>query len=308
MQIKETMGVSFPGSVERPLSEDVVVLVDGAGLALGVQRASCARVSGVRDGGSGLIASGCLEIPLVESDGEASGILRHTSLGSDTRCALLRRLLRDAARPHVTPIDWLVASNCLAAIAGTLDQAFRPDITVRTEIALDLWAFNADPVELYIALLNFCRNSADAMPDGALIIVAAWNVEPFSAAVRGFVKIIVRRRRGVHDQGGPLAGLLPVLLDKGRGQRHGRRACPDPACRRTKRRGQYREQAGCRHAGAPLPPARARSFDRLQYRRHGDRVHAVIQRPRIPRRSPNGGCADDVAAVNTWRPVQRWSS
>src|ERR1700752_1402123 len=35
MQIKATLGVSFPGSVERPPLEDVVVLVDGAGVALG---------------------------------------------------------------------------------------------------------------------------------------------------------------------------------------------------------------------------------------------------------------------------------
>jgi len=39
MQIKETIGVSFPGSVESPPLQDVVVLVDSAGVALGVQRA-----------------------------------------------------------------------------------------------------------------------------------------------------------------------------------------------------------------------------------------------------------------------------
>jgi hypothetical protein len=38
MQIKETIGVSFPGSVESPPLQDVVVLVDSAGVALGVQR------------------------------------------------------------------------------------------------------------------------------------------------------------------------------------------------------------------------------------------------------------------------------
>jgi hypothetical protein len=55
MQIKETIGVSFPGSVEsRPLED---VAVDSPGVALGAQRAFCARVRGVRDGGSGLIAS-----------------------------------------------------------------------------------------------------------------------------------------------------------------------------------------------------------------------------------------------------------
>ena len=58
MQIKETIGVSFPGSVESPPLEDVVVLVDGAGVALGVQRAFSARVRGVRDGCSDLIVAG----------------------------------------------------------------------------------------------------------------------------------------------------------------------------------------------------------------------------------------------------------
>jgi signal transduction histidine kinase len=250
MQIKETPDVSFPGVVESPPLEDVVVLVDSAGVALGVQRAFSARVRGVRDGGSGLIASRCVEIPVVGSDGEVSGILCHTSPLSDTRgavaaggrereraiaevaqfvvhdinnllavigsglrlleCqsdaayrkaivgkmqeaitrgALLSRQLLDAARPRPKSIDGFVAGSRLAAIAGTLDRALRPDITVRTEIAPDLWAFNADPEELYFALLNLCRNSADAMPGGGVITVASRNVEASSGA--GFVEIVV---------------------------------------------------------------------------------------------------------------------
>jgi signal transduction histidine kinase len=250
MQIKETIGVPFRGSVESPPLEDVVVLVDSAGVALGVQRAFSARVRGVRDGGSGLIASRCVEIPVVGSDGEVSGILCHTSPRSDTRgavaaggrereraiaevaqfvvhdinnllavigsglrlleCqsdaayrkaivgkmqeaitrgALLSRQLLDAARPRPKSIDGFVAGSRLAAIAGTLDRALRPDITVRTEIAPDLWAFNADPEELYFALLNLCRNSADAMPGGGVITVASRNVEASSGA--GFVEIVV---------------------------------------------------------------------------------------------------------------------
>ena len=83
MQIKETIGVSFPGSVESPPLEDVVVLVDSAGVALGVQRAFSARVGDVHDGGSGLIASRYVEIPLVGSDGAVSRILCHTSPRSE---------------------------------------------------------------------------------------------------------------------------------------------------------------------------------------------------------------------------------
>ncbi|MDI4238466.1 hypothetical protein OZ411_37305 [Bradyrhizobium sp. Arg237L] len=45
MHIKETIGVSFPGSVEGLPLEDVVVLVDSAGVALGVQRAFSAPSS-----------------------------------------------------------------------------------------------------------------------------------------------------------------------------------------------------------------------------------------------------------------------
>jgi signal transduction histidine kinase len=106
-----------------------------------------------------------------------------------TRGALLSRQLLDAARPRPKSIDGFVAGSRLAAIAGTLDRALRPDITVRTEIAPDLWAFNADPEELYFALLNLCRNSADAMPGGGVITVASRNVEASSGA--GFVEIVV---------------------------------------------------------------------------------------------------------------------
>ena len=252
MQIKETIGVSFPSSVESQPVEDVVVLVDSAGVALGVQRAFSARVSCVRGRGSGLVASRYVEIPLVGSDGEVSGILYHTSQRSDTqgavavggpagaraigdvaqfvvndinnllavigsglrllecqddaahrkaivskmqhaitRGALLSRQLLDAARPRPESIGGFVAGSRLAALAGTLDQALRPDITVRSDIAPDLWDFDADPEELYFALLNLCRNSADAMPGGGAITVAARNVEPSAGAARGFIEIVV---------------------------------------------------------------------------------------------------------------------
>src|SRR4029453_7022756 len=44
--------------------EDVIVLVDSAGVALGMQRAFSARVRAVHPGGAS-IASRCVEIPLV---------------------------------------------------------------------------------------------------------------------------------------------------------------------------------------------------------------------------------------------------
>lgn len=252
MQIKETPDASFPGVVESPALEDVVVLADSAGVALGVQRTFSARVRSVRDDRSGFIASRCVEIPLVGRDGEISGVLCLSAPQPDTRgvlysrrpegtrsiwdvahfvvhdinnllaviggclwlleCqsdaayrkaiiskmqyaitrgGLLSRQLLDVARPCPESIVGVVAGSRLAALARSLDQALRADITVRTDIAPDLWDFGADPEELYFALLYVCRNSADAMPGGGAITVAAWNVEPSAGAAWGFVEIVV---------------------------------------------------------------------------------------------------------------------
>jgi signal transduction histidine kinase len=268
MQIKETIGLSFTGSVESPPLEDVVVLVDSAGVVLGVQRACSARVRGVCNSDSGRIASKCVEIPVVGSDGEVSGILYYNDLPPDThgavasgerervraiadmaqfvvhdinnllamigsglrllecqsdagsqraivgkmqeaitRGALLIRQLLDGARPQPKSIDGFVAGSRLVVIAGMLDRTLRPDITVRTEIAPDLWAFDADPEELYFALLNLCRNSADAMPDGGVITVAARNVEPSSGVTRGLIEIVVAD----HGEGMPKEVLSQAL-------------------------------------------------------------------------------------------------
>ncbi len=84
MQIKETPHVAFP-RVESPPLEDVIVLADSAGVALGVQRTFGARVRSVRHDGSGLIASRFVEIPLVGRGGEISGVLCRTAPRSDTR-------------------------------------------------------------------------------------------------------------------------------------------------------------------------------------------------------------------------------
>jgi signal transduction histidine kinase len=249
MQIEETIRVSFPGSAEYPALEDVV-LMDGAGVALGVQRAFSPSVRSVRDGNSTLSAAKCVEIPLVRSDGEVSGILRLTGPRSDTRSAivagglekaisdvaqygdddlttlfavigsglrlleregdaayrkaivakireaitrssLLSRQLLEGARPRPKSLDRFVAGGRLAVISGKLELSLRPNITVYTEIDVDLWAFNADPEGLYFALLNLCRNSADAMPEGGVISLTARNVERSFGDAGGFVEIVV---------------------------------------------------------------------------------------------------------------------
>ena len=120
MQIRDTIDNPSTASTES-LPQDVIVLADSAGVALGVQRAFSAKVRAVRDGGSGLIASGCVEIPLVGSDREVSGILCHTGPRSDTRGAVAAggqetvRAIADVAQFIVLDIN-----NLLAVIGGGL--------------------------------------------------------------------------------------------------------------------------------------------------------------------------------------------
>jgi hypothetical protein len=45
-------------------------------------------------------------------------------------------LLGRQGRPRPKSIEGFAAGSRLAAMAGTLDRSLRPDITVRTEIAL----------------------------------------------------------------------------------------------------------------------------------------------------------------------------
>lgn len=240
------IGERIPGAIERPpLEDDVVVLVDGSGVAVGVERA-VRRMSCVHDDGGGR-SFRCVEIQVIGSDGEVSGILRHTDppceargtvadkgalvtiadvrqfvhdinnlltiIGSGlreverqsdaayrgaildkmqdaiTRSASLSRQLLDAARPR--PKSNGITGGQLALIAGTLDRVLRPDVSVRTEIETELWTFIADPEELYFALLNLCRNSADAMPTAGVITVAARNIDPSGNAAGEFVEIAV---------------------------------------------------------------------------------------------------------------------
>jgi signal transduction histidine kinase len=370
MQIKETPDVSFPGAVESPALEDVVVLVDSAGVSLGVQRAFSARVRSVHDDGSAFIASRCVEIPLVGRDREVSGVLCHTSPRPDargavaaggrarvraiadvaqfmvydinnllamidsglrllecqsdaayrkaivskmrhaiTRGALLSRQLLEAARPCPESIRRFVAGSRLAALAGTLDQALRPDVTVRTEIAPDLWDFNADPEELYFALLNLCRNAADAMPNGGTITVAARNVEPSAAAVRGAAEIVVADDGEGMTEEVLSQAFTPYFTTTAAGSGTGLGLA------------QVRRFAEGRGGTIGIESERgAGTLVRLFLPRVGD---AAVQRSIVGTEiaytpSPNvgvlhvvnpaTGCADVVAGANTLRPFQRWIS
>jgi hypothetical protein len=89
MQIRETIDNPSTASTESP-PEDVIVLLDSAGVVLGVQHAFSAKVRAVRPGGVS-IASKWVEVPLVGGNGQISGVLCRSMPPSDVRGALVSR-------------------------------------------------------------------------------------------------------------------------------------------------------------------------------------------------------------------------
>src|SRR5215831_21006302 len=82
MQIRETIDNPSTASTESP-SEDVIVLVDSAGVALGVQHAFSAKGRAVRAGGVSIASRS------IDSSGQISGVLCQYKPPSDMRGGLV---------------------------------------------------------------------------------------------------------------------------------------------------------------------------------------------------------------------------
>src|SRR4051794_3339336 len=112
MQIRQTIDNPSTASTESP-PEDVIVLVDSAGVAPGVQHAFNAKVRAVRPGVT--IGPRWLEIPLVGGDGKISGVLCQSMPPSGVRGAWASsesgeaRAIDDVAQLVVHDINNLLA-------------------------------------------------------------------------------------------------------------------------------------------------------------------------------------------------------
>lgn len=75
-------------------------------------------------------------------------------------------------KPQLGPVDLReLLENKLAFMRGTLDQA---KVTLRTSFDPTLKTINADPEQLWQAVLNLIRNGIEAMPDGGELTVSTW--------------------------------------------------------------------------------------------------------------------------------------
>jgi signal transduction histidine kinase/CheY-like chemotaxis protein len=87
---------------------------------------------------------------------------------------LTQHLLAFARR---TPLQTEVVqiSTRIDKLAHLLDRALREDISVKFDIADDLWPIEVDLSQFDIALLNVALNARDAMPNGGQVCITAEN-------------------------------------------------------------------------------------------------------------------------------------
>ena len=62
-------------------------------------------------------------------------------------------------------------------IVGVLNETLPKSISVKYDIATDLWTISADPTQIHQILMNVCINARDAMPSGGTLTIKAKNTE-----------------------------------------------------------------------------------------------------------------------------------
>ena len=96
--------------------------------------------------------------------------------GAATRAAsLTHRLLAFSRRQTLDPKPTDI-NRLGAGMEELIRRTVGPMITLQTIWADDLWPVLCDPNQLENALLNFCINSRDAMPDGGRLTLATTNI------------------------------------------------------------------------------------------------------------------------------------
>lgn len=89
--------------------------------------------------------------------------------------ALTKQLLAFSRSAAIRP-EVLDLRAQIEGMRVLLERSLREDIQVAIDLPDGLWAVEADPNELELALLNLAVNARDAMPDGGVLTVSAANV------------------------------------------------------------------------------------------------------------------------------------
>jgi signal transduction histidine kinase/CheY-like chemotaxis protein len=122
------------------------------------------------------VISGNLELIEARPDLEESTRRRLGSIrkAAENGAALVRRLLSFSRRQPLQTqlVDF---AEWVTGVQDLLEHSLRPDITIKTEVATDLWPLQVDPGQLESALLNLAANARDAMTGPGTLTLRARN-------------------------------------------------------------------------------------------------------------------------------------
>jgi PAS domain S-box-containing protein len=110
-----------------------------------------------------------------EDDPELQDLLGEISGAADRGASLTQQLLTFSRNevPEPRVVD-LVAS--VDGLTPMLRRLLGEDVSVQSDLAVDLWNVKADPTHIDQVVVNLCVNARDAMPDGGVVSVAARNL------------------------------------------------------------------------------------------------------------------------------------
>ncbi len=108
--------------------------------------------------------------------GRERAAVENATKGAARGVALTRSLLAFSRRQALAPKP-IAVDNLLGGMLDLLKRTLGEQFTIRSELALDTWAAQADANQLENAILNLAVNARDAMGEGGDLTISAANVE-----------------------------------------------------------------------------------------------------------------------------------
>jgi PAS domain S-box-containing protein len=114
-------------------------------------------------------------LKLREKDPRGMDMLSTMDNSAKRGAGMVRQLLTFASGLEGKQLTMEVGA-LLKEIEKIANETFLKTIEVRSEIPANLWTVQGDPTQLHQVLLNLCVNARDAMPDGGMLKLSAWNL------------------------------------------------------------------------------------------------------------------------------------
>ncbi len=111
----------------------------------------------------------------VELTGRERAAVENATRGAERGAALTRSLLAFSRRQALAPKP-IALDGLLGGMLDLLKRTLGEQVTIRSELALNTWAAQADANQLENAILNLAVNARDAMGEGGELTISAANV------------------------------------------------------------------------------------------------------------------------------------